>query len=165
MNKNKFLTVYAVFDDKTQTKLKEWQERILSSGLCGSQTMDIPFHISLGSYPIEQKNALIVRMQNVAKIHSSFAITLSSVQMFANKVLYIEPDISSQIESLHSAFDCNYADGLPFVPHATIFIGAESETLSAKQILTTCFEPIRATITEIHLSEFFPTKFIACQKL
>ena len=165
MNKDKFLTVYAVFDDKTQIKLKEWQDKVLSSGLRGSQTMDIPFHISLGSFPTEQKDALIEQMRNVTKTHLSFAVTLSSVQTFANKVLYIAPDASSDITSLHNMFDCNFADGLEFVPHVTIFIGTECDTSKAKQILTTCFEPLQATVTEIHLSEFFPSNFIACQKL
>lgn len=165
MHKDKFLTVYAVFDSKTQIKLKEWQDRIINNGLNGHQTMDIPFHISLGSFPIEQKETLIKQLQIVAKTHSPFAIELCSIQTFGNKVLYLESNKSPDIENLHLKFDCNYGDGMPFVPHTTIFIGEERETLIAKQILTAYFEPICATITEIHLSEFFPTKFISYQKL
>lgn len=165
MHKDKFLTVYAVFDDKTQSTLKSYQDKIMNSGFCGHQSMDIPFHISLGSFPIEKKDVLINLLRSVAKEYSSFTVELQSILTFADKVLYIKPQASSDIDSLHSLFDCNYADGLPFVPHVTLLIDDESAILSAKQILATCFEPMSATITEIHLSEFFPTKFIASQKL
>lgn len=165
MNKDKFLTVYAVFDDKTQAKLKYWQNKLIDSGLCGRQSMDIPFHISLGSFPLEQKEALIKQLQSVTEIYSPFKVELRSILTFADKVLYIQPEVSSDIDRLHSVFDCNYADGLPFVPHVTILIDDESAILRAKQILAACFEPVRAIVTEIHLSEFFPTKFITSQKL
>ena len=48
MKSDKFLTVFAVFDDETQRKLKDIQNNILSLGEKGTQTMDIPFHITLG---------------------------------------------------------------------------------------------------------------------
>ena len=166
MHKDKFLTVYAVFDDKTQAELKHWQDKLIHGGFCGRQSMDIPFHISLGSFPIEQKETLIKLLESVANSYSPFTVELSSILTFANKVLYIQPEVSSDISRLHSQFDCNYADGLPFVPHVTILMDDdESAILSAKQILESCFEPICATVTEIHLSEFFPTKFITSQKL
>lgn len=165
MNTNKFLTVYAVFDETTQAKLSCWQNKILQSGLIGSQSMDIPFHISLGSFPVDQKEELLKQIICVGRTYSSFSLQLQAVKTFGNKVLYLEPDESNDIAQLHTLFDGNYADGLPFVPHTTLFIGADDRTLHAKEILLSCFEPISVQITELHLSEFFPTKFIGKQKL
>lgn len=50
MKKDKFLTVYAVFDKETQQKLKIMQDEVIKLGNEGTQTMGILFHISLGSF-------------------------------------------------------------------------------------------------------------------
>lgn len=159
-HKEKFLTIYAVFDDETQSQLKDWQSAILQSGLQGSQSMDIPFHISLGSFSVENKEKLIVLLQNACAKYSSFTVDLLSIKKFNNRVLYIEPSVPSELINLHCIFDSNYADGLPYVPHTTIFIGNDNEVAISENILLQCFSPIKATVTEIHLCEFFPAKFI-----
>ncbi len=66
---------------------------------------------------------------------------------------------------LHEKFNSNYADGLSYCPHTTIFCGAETEVLKAKEILKQDFHPIKCAITEIHLGEFFPTTMILKSKL
>ena len=47
---NKFLTVFAVFDEAPLKKLKGFHESVLSLGHPNTQTIDIPFHISLGKF-------------------------------------------------------------------------------------------------------------------
>lgn len=164
----KFLTVYAVFDDDTQAILHSWQDKISESGLVATYSNDIPFftfHISLGSFAVDCEKALKERLSDVCGRFAPFEIELNSIQTFGSRVLYLEPSESRNLMQLHDIFDSNYADGLPYVPHATMFIGNDEDMPCAKQILTACFKPIRATITEIYLSEFFPMRFIASYKL
>ncbi len=47
---DKFLAVIAVFDDKTQSYLNNLHNLILQNNIIGTETLDIPFHITLGSF-------------------------------------------------------------------------------------------------------------------
>lgn len=168
MQNKKFLTVYAVFDKQTQALLSNWQDKITDKGLIGIYSDEIPsftFHISLGSFAVNCEEALKNRLRDVCYRFTPFEVELNSIQTFGNRVLYLEPEKSQDIIRLHDLFDDNYADGLPYVPHVTMFIGNDEDMPEAKRILHSCFRPIRATVTEIHLCEFFPMKFIASYRL
>lgn len=46
---DKFLCVLGIFDEATQRTLGEYQRAVLDLGFTGRQTMDIPFHVTLGT--------------------------------------------------------------------------------------------------------------------
>lgn len=165
MKKDKFLTVFAVFDDDTQQILKKYQDSILDLGYTGTQTMDIPFHISLGSYPISCEKELIERIKSVCESNSQFDIKLDKVNHFNNKVLFLQPEENVFLRKLHELFDNNYADGFPWHAHATIFCGNESDVQQAKEILTKNFQPLKTNIVSIQMGEFFPTRMIVSKDL
>ena len=165
MKQDKFLTVFAVFDDATQRKLKALQDRVLSLGYSGTQTMDIPFHISLGSFKVENEQELKARIKEVCSQKREFEINLNIVNHFNNKVLFIEPKENAELRCLHDLFDNNVADGFPWHAHATIFCGSEEQVIKAKECLYGVFKPIKAKITAIQMGEFFPTRMIIAEKL
>lgn len=165
MKQEKFLTVFAVFDDDTQQKLKALQDRVLSLGYAGTQTMGIPFHISLGSFKVEDEQELIGRIREVCSQHCEFDINLDKVNHFNNRVLFIEPSENKNLRCLHELFDNNYADGFPWHAHATIFCGSEQQVIEAKQLLNDIFAPMQARIVGIQMGEFFPTRMIIEEKL
>lgn len=160
MKKDKFLTVFAVFDDETQAKLKTLQLNVLSLGYKGTQTMDIPFHISLGSFSVECESELKERIKEICQKTAKFDILLNKVNHFNSRVLFIEPENSDNLNKLHNLFDNNYADGFSWHAHATIFCGEESEVLEAKKMLFKNFSPINAKIVKLTMGEFFPTRMI-----
>jgi len=162
----KFLTVFAVFDDKTQRKLKDLQDEILSVGLVGTQTMDIPFHLSLGSFPVEMEEELKLRIKSVCSERSNFEILLEKVGSFGNKVLFIEPKINQELIDLHNLFDGNFANGFDWHPHATMFCGADEDVVKAREILNTNFKnSLKTKIVSIQMGEFFPTRMISNESL
>ena len=165
MKKDKFLTVFAVFDDITQRKLKTLQDEVISLGCLGTQTMGIPFHISLGSFEVEREQELIAKIKEVCSQKGEFAISLNKVNHFGNKVLFIEPEDSIKLRELHDLFDGNFADGLPWHAHTTIFCDREERVIEAKECLNNIFQPINAKITGIQMGEFFPTRMIIAEKL
>lgn len=165
MEQNKFLTVFAVFDEATQQKLTAFQDSVLSLGQPGTQTMDIPFHVSLGSFKVEAEQELKARVRAACARHSAFAIRLNNVSHFNNRVLFVEPEENARLRRLHGLFDGNFADGFPWHAHATIFCGGEADVIKAKDRLNDIFQPFVAKITEIHLAEFFPTRMIAAERL
>lgn len=165
MKQDKFLTVFAVFDDDTQQKLKALQDRVLSLGYAGTQTMGIPFHVSLGSFKVEEERELKARIKEACAQYSEFEINLNKVNHFNNRVLFIEPEDNTKLRCLHNLFDGNYADGFAWHAHATIFCGSEEQVIDAKQCLNDIFVPINAKIVGIQMGEFFPTRMIIEENL
>ncbi|MBD5390627.1 2'-5' RNA ligase family protein [bacterium] len=158
MKKEKFLTVYAVLDDATQEVLSALQKQILMEFPNGTQTMDIPFHISLGSFPVKDKNELICRIANVLDKVSAFDITIDGMGHFNYTVVFAEPMINQDLIQLHELFVGNYADGFDWHPHITLYCGEQEE---GEYILKNYTVPkIQAKIVGIQLGEFFPTNMI-----
>lgn len=158
MKQEKFLTVYAVLDEATQQELTQLQNQILKKYPKGTQTMEIPFHISLGSFPVSLKEELVQRIVNCTKEMTPFSLDLQSVGHFNNKVIFIEPKINEALVNLHQQFDGNFADGFSWHPHITLYIGMEED---GKEILSQLvFKQKTAQIVAIELGKFFPTEII-----
>ncbi len=160
VKKDKFLTVFASFDLQSQNKLKKLQNEILKLGWQGTQTMDIPFHISLGSFPVDMADELIERIKKVCLSQKKFDIFLGEIGDFSDKVLFIQPIVNENLLEIQKEFQGNYADGYPWHAHTTIFCGNENEVRNAKEKLSEIFKPIVAEVQFLELGEFFPTKMI-----
>ena len=85
---------------------------------------------------------------------------LGSYKTFSNKVLFLEPTIPEGLLALRRSFECDYANGFDWVPHATLFCGNEDEVKKALALLPELSEPLRTRIVGIELGEFFPPKKI-----
>lgn len=160
MKKDKFLTVYAVLDEDTQKYLKAIQEDLLQLGDAGTQTMGIPFHISLGSFPVEEEKVLAKRIAEISLVQKPFPVQLRAVNHFYNRVLFLEPERTHELEKLQLAFDGNYADGFPWHPHVTLFRGDVQSVEKAKEFIAGKFRPFLCQIVGLEMGEFFPTRWI-----
>ncbi len=160
MKKKEFLTVMAVLDGDTQKLMSEIQESIISQVAAGKQTMNIPFHISLGSYPTDMEHQVTRMIAEAAYNIKSFPIELVGYNDFGNRVLYLEPTIPDELLSLRKRFECDYADALDWIPHATLFCGEYDEVQRAKELLPKIDTPIAADIIGLELGEFFPPRKI-----
>ena len=161
MKKDKFLTVYAVLDDDTQEKLKVLQDEILQLGDMGTQTMGIPFHISLGSFPVDEEEALVRRIAEISLQQKPFSVQLRAINHFYNRVLFLEPECTNELEKLHLAFDGNFADGFPWNPHVTLFCSEETQSVErGKAFVASKFSPFSCQIVGLEMGEFFPTRWI-----
>ena len=160
MKQDKFLTVFAVFDEETQKRLKEYQEQVLRLGYTGTQTMDIPFHISLGTFGVDEEEKWKEKIIEVCKKKRSFDIELNEVDRFGYSVLFVAPKLNEELAELHAIFDNNAVNDFPWHPHATIFMGQEEQVKEAEVCLMRIFEPLTAKIVGIQMGEFFPTRMI-----
>ncbi|MDE7296924.1 MAG: 2'-5' RNA ligase family protein [Clostridia bacterium] len=163
MKQEKFLTVYAVLDETTQSELTQLQSRILKKYPQGTQTMGIPFHISLGSFPVSEREDLVRRIEDCIKESSSFPIKLRTLGHFNYSVIFVEPEINDRLVELHKHFEGNFADGFSWHPHVTLYCGKEEDGI--KILNEFSFEKKTAQIVAIELGEFFPTKIIMNGKL
>ncbi len=150
----------AVFDDETQERLAKIQSTIIRNVGEGTQTMGIPFHLTLGSYPTEAQDELVAQIEKVALSARPFDILLVGYDTFSDKVLFLEPTKPQELLDLRKSFECDYANGYDWVPHATLFCGECDEVIKAKTYLPELSEPIRAKIVGIELGEFFPPRKI-----
>ena len=160
MENKKFLTVMAVFDDKTQKALAKMQADIIEKVSEGTQTMGIPFHLTLGSYPTDSVDAVVEKIKSVSVVSKSFDVQLVAYKTFSDRVLFLEPTVPEDLISLRKSFEYDYANGFEWVPHATIFCGNEDEVRRARALLPEFSEPISAKIVGIELGEFFPARKI-----
>ena len=162
---DKFLTVYAVLDDNTQKELARIQGEIKKLGLVGSQT-EMPFHISLGSFPTDKESELIDRIQDVCQKISSFEITLNSISSFGTRVLFVEPEINQNLLNLRKIFN-NDVNNFNWHAHITLFIddlGGQFE--KAKAVAENLFKlKVKAKIERICMGEFFPKRDIIEENL
>ena len=78
----KFLTVMAVLDDSTQRLLGNIQSQIIAEAGEGTQTMGIPFHVTLGSYSTDCENAVVEKIRCVAANTYVFPINLFGYNHF-----------------------------------------------------------------------------------
>ena len=160
MDGRRFLTVMAVLDGKTQAMLEKMQAEIIRNVGAGTQTMGIPFHVTLGSYPTESEADIVDKIKQVASNCARFEIELTGYNTFGDKVLFLEPNIPQELLDLRKSFECDYANGFEWVPHATLFCGEEIEVQKARSLLPELAEPICAKIVGLELGEFFPPKKI-----
>lgn len=153
----KFLTVYAVLDEASQQTLLGYRRMLEAAGLAGTQTNDIPFHISLGSYPTNCADMLSKRIREVCARTAPFPLRFPALGRF-DRVLFARPEESVEILRLRGEFDSDYPHAFPYEPHCTLLQDAPMDVTRAEALLTPCFTPLDARVVGIELGEFFPTR-------
>ena len=162
MKKDKFITVMAVLDERTQKIMESMAMDMLQQYGPDVKTKNIPYHISLGSYAPEETKEIVARVRQVAKETKPFEIKLLGMNHFGNKVRFLEPELSDDLMNLHQHFDSDYANGYPgWMPHATVYIHEEPMEIELTKELTEKMESVKtAKIVGLELGEFFPAKHI-----
>ena len=162
MQKEKFITVMAVLDDRTQEMMESMAKDMLQQYGPDLKTKGIPYHISLGSYAPEDVEMIVERIKQVAKETKPFEIKILGMNHFGNKVRFLEPELSEDLMNLHLHFDSDYANGYPeWMPHATVYIHEEPKEIELPEELAEKVESVKvAKVVGIELGEFFPAKFI-----
>lgn len=162
MKKDKFITVMAVLDDKTQEIMESMAKDMLQQYGPDLKTKGIPYHISLGSYAPEDTEMIVNKIREVAKETKPFEIKILGMNHFGNKVRFLEPELTEDLMNLHIHFDSDYANGyLGWMPHATVYIHEEPKEIELPEELAEKVESVKvAKVVGIELGEFFPAKFI-----
>ena len=154
---NKALYILAGYDDLTESQLSAIQNKLYDKGFTGTHTKNIPQHITLGSFPTEQENELIVMLSKTAKETAPFEITFNHVGVFGgSKVLFIAPDTNTALLNLKERF----GDAYNWTPHTTMLIDEPDAIYSALPAVMENFAAFSGKVTKLHLYEFFPTRHI-----
>ena len=137
-----------------------------SSGFTGTQTPNLPYHISLATYPLEMENEVLANVKKVASEFSQVEMHLSHIGMFAGgQVLFAAPERNPELDKLQEACQMGVPQQYGFTPHTTILIDDPEVVHAALPTFVKCFRPMTGRITRLHLCAFWPTREIAALEL
>jgi len=159
MEKNLYLI--AELDNNTQNIIKDYYKIILENDIIGSQTKDIPYHITLCSYSLENENDIINLLDKINGKYNEIELQFSGFGLFGLNVLYFNPAMNKKLLELYDYFkDNSYNKNQDFSAHATLLIDEPNNIIKILPKITKEFKAFSGKIVNISLYEFFPKRFI-----
>ena len=156
-----FLILMADLDDNSQTIMSSWYKSLNDAGFRGTQTPDLPFHISVATFPLEKEQEAIELTRKAAREFIQFPVHISHIGIFApGKVLFAGPERNAELDLLHNACEISPDSQDLWTPHVTILIDEPTTVCNALPLLLNSFKPFVGWITRLHLCAFWPTREI-----
>lgn len=156
---DKALYVLAAFDGETEKSLAGLQNRLYRQGFSGTQTRNIPMHITLGSFPTEKEDEIKAALEMAAAQCGPAEVTFSHVGLFGGadrNVLFIAPDVNRALLALKERF----GPGEGWTPHTTLLIDRPETVHRAVPAVMEAFHAFSGRVTALHLYEFFPARLL-----
>ena len=154
---SKALYVLAGYDDNTEAYLAGIQNKLYEAGFTGTQTKNIPMHITMGSFPCEKEEEMIEMMKKLSEEVAGFDITFNHIGMFGGgNVLFIAPDTNRELLDLKELFGTSYN----WAAHTTMLIDSADVIGKALPVVIDNFKAFAGRVEKLHLYEFFPTRHI-----
>lgn len=164
---NRHLYVVALYDAQTHKRLDELYKQLAAQGFVGTQTKNIPYHITLGTFSVEDEVEVIRRAHDASNAMDAFSLRLAYLGLFGLNVLFAAPAVKCALLDLRNAVvpGGGTADEFPWVAHTTLLMDEPETILRAIPAAVKLFEPFRATIESIGVYEFFPERRIGVYPL
>ena len=157
---DKHIFAIAQYDAETQHRLSALYLKMVNQGFTGTQTKGIPYHITLGTFAVEDEALVVRRAREAAAAMEAFTLRMAYIGLFGLKVLFIAPAVKQRLLDLHHAIaPCgDSADAFPWVAHTTLLMDTPEGITRAVPAAAQAFEPFRATVESIGVYEFFPER-------
>jgi len=147
----------AGYDDDTEKRLAAMQKRLYEKGFSGTQTRDLPQHITLATFPPERETDLVDLVTRASQETRSFAITFNHIGLFGgSKCLFVAPDPNHDLFRLQQRFGISHN----WTPHTTMLIDEPEVVFAALPLLAESFGSFQGSVQNIHLYEFWPSRQI-----
>ena len=158
---DKKLYILAELDNDTQNVIKKYEKIIFDNGFVGDQTKDIPYHITMGEYPIECENDLKILLDKIYLEYKEFNISYSGFGLFKLNVLYLNPCMNIKLIELYNFVNKinSYKDN-DLSAHTTLYIDEPENVINILPKIVENSEKINGKIKYISLYEFFPKRLI-----
>ena len=162
----KALYLLAEFDSETQEALAECYKALKEQGFNGTQTKDIPYHFTMGTFSCDREQELAQDAARICAETQAIDIRLDHLGLFGLHVLFAEPNMNTELLALVKCFSPDTGKGCHlWAAHATLLIDEPENILGALPIAAKAFRPTHAQITRIGLYEFFPLRPIGAWDL
>ena len=156
-----FLTLMADLDNESQGIMSAWYKKLNFAGFTGTQTPNLPYHISMALFPLEKEQEVIELAQRTAAQFSPISVHISHIGIFSpGKVLFGGPERNRELDLLHSACETNPDPKHSWTPHVTMLIDEPETICKALPLFLQSFHPFVGRITRLHLCAFWPTREI-----
>ncbi len=156
-----FLTLMAEYDEESQRVFRDLQAVIDGAGFTGSHTRDIPYHISLATFPLEREKEAVALMRRLAAKHGPIPVEILRIGTFpGNRVLFAAPEATPALIALQADCGVENVGSYPWSPHSTLLIDEPEVVERAIPVAEAAFRPFRTNITKLHLCAFWPTREI-----
>lgn len=150
-----FLCVMAGYDDQTNALVQSMWDMLKRAGYPGTQTKNIPPHITLGTFPLDREAAVCELVRQAALETRPFDLSCSHIGIFQGSgVLFIAPDINRPLLNLKERF----GDSMPWAAHTTLLMDEPRRLYDAVPIACQGFRAFRARVTTLHLYSFWPSR-------
>ena len=163
----KSLYVLAGYDDETEAKLAGMQQRLYELGFSGTQTKDIPMHVTMGQFDTSKEQELKERLIALSKSVKAFTADFNHFGLFenpVNEVMFIQPKISVEWLELRDRFSDNI-DTFPWSPHTTLLIDKPEVIEEARKVVLEEFRAFSGKVTTLYLYEFWPVRHVLTVQL
>lgn len=158
----KFLCVLAEYDRETEQRVESIRQRLSAAGFTGRQTQGIPHHITLGTFPIAEKESVGKLMEEAAAQSRPFSVTFAHLGVFGGgNVLFLAPDSNRELLTCRERFGASEN----WTPHTTLLIDEPSELCRAMPLALEAFEEFQGRVESLSLYEFFPAGLICRRAL
>ena len=158
---DKKLYLLAELDNDTQAKIKEFEEIISKNGLIGKQTKEIPYHITLCSFPVEDENRLIHLLEKKGEELSEINITFSGLGLFGLDVLFLNPYMNKELINIYLSLNKNSDnENDDLAAHVTLLIDEPENIIKILPKIAKKFQRITGKLKYLSLYEFFPARII-----
>lgn len=157
--KEKSLGIVAVYDEGTQQRLQALQQTLRDAGFTGRQAPDVPFHVTLGIFPVSEKAFLLQRMEGVCRDTRPIPVRFNSIGLFGLDVLFLSPSVSVDLLALRSRFVTQ--EDLRWMAHTTLLMDKPENILKAVEIVAGQFEAFDGFLEAVHMYEIWPERLLA----
>lgn len=163
----KSLYVLAGYDDETEAKLAGIQKHLYELGFSGTQTKEIPMHVTMGQFDTSKEQELKERLIALSQSVNAFEVDFNHIGLFENpekEVMFIQPKISVEWLELRDRFSDNI-DTFPWAPHTTLLIDRPEVIEEARKVVLEEFQAFSGKVTTLYLYEFWPTRHVLTVQL
>ena len=168
MDERKLQGLILEFDAETEAKMRSINDALDQLGMFGTQTRNVPHHITLGicerNPDIEGETAR--QMKEAGRRFDAFPIRFQHIGLFGLKVIFLAPAVDWTLLEMRRHFDpCEDPN---WAAHATILIDERENILRALPIVVEMTERIgrmEGRVERIGFYEFFPPKLIRMEHL
>jgi 2'-5' RNA ligase len=158
---DKKLYLIAELDNDSQIKFKEFNKVILENGFVGTQTKEIPYHITLCSFLIDDEEYVLKLMEKINGKFNEIDITFSGFGLFGLNVLYLNPCYNKNLMELYySVNESSLEKNNELAAHATLLIDEPENRINILPKINEKFSAFTGKLVNISLYEFSPLKFI-----
>jgi len=154
------LYVMAQLDPVTCEKMRNIDRLLLRLGLEVKKPPKVPYHITLGSFPVDQGSEIKSLVEVVCKEVKRFPLSYNHIGLFVLSVLFFGPDVNEQLLKLQKPFEDKRIKLHDWTAHTTLMMDEPDVILKALPVVSEQFTSFHATVDSVSLYEFWPSRLI-----